>query len=253
MRRFVVACCGALAFAGTASGANSVVRTTAPGVVRFGDTFTYVVEVRAPADARIAAPTAPFTPVDEPQLETSGGALRLTQRLACLSEACIGQGASRRVRLAAARVTAAGSATVGRSRSIVVRGRVTPAEVAAGLSAFHRNTALPPRGDAGTATSVLALVAALLAVVALILAVYLLRPRRHSGVDALERALRLLRQSATREPPDRRRAADLLARVARDRDAERVSADATNVAWSRRDPATADAEELATRAARELA
>jgi hypothetical protein len=254
MKRFAVVLFGALAFADAASAATGVVRTTAPAGVGFGDAFTYVVEVRAAADARIDAPIALFTSVDEPRLATSEGVLRLTQRLACLNEGCLGPAPSRRVRLAAPRVHASGTTTVGSSRTILVRGRVTPAEVAAGLSAFRRNTALPTSDRAGAAARILALAAGALAFLAVGLVGALLRSRPRRGtVDALERAIRLLRQSAGRDAPDRRRAADLLARVARDRRAEHVSEDATTVAWSRREPASADAEALATRAAREVA
>ena len=252
MKRFAVVGCCALAFVGAASGAPGVV-TTAPADVEFGDAFTYVVEAPAAVDARIDAPIAPFTSLDEPRLESRSGVVRLTQRLACLSERCLGPAPARRVRLAAPRVTAGAATTLGRSRTIVVRGRVTPAEVAAGLSAFRRNTTLPPRGHAGAAEGILVLAAVLLAVAAVALSVVFVLPRRRSGVDALARAIRLLRQSAARDAPDRRRAADLLARVARDRCADRVAADATTVAWSKREPAASDAEELATQAAQELA
>jgi hypothetical protein len=252
MKRFAVVCCGALAFVGEAAAATGVV-TTAPAEVEFGNAFTYVIEAPAGVDARIDAPIAPFTSLDAPRLETRNGVIRFTQRLACLSERCLGPAPARRVRLAAARITAGGTRTVGRSRTIVVRGRVTPAEVAAGVSVFRRNTTLPPRGHAGAAEGILVLVAVLLAVAAVALSVVFVLPRRRSGVDALARAIRLLRQSAARDAPDRRRAAELLARVARDRCADRVAADATTVAWSRREPAASDAEELATRAAQELA
>jgi hypothetical protein len=211
----------ALALAGTAAAAP--VRT-----VQFGDAFTYVAE--GPVGS-----LAPFTAIGEPRVERTDGVVRVTYRLACLSEACLGSGPTRRVRLG--------------TTTIVVRGRVTPAEVAAGLSAYRRNTALPAHADARSASWALAAVAGLAAVAA-VAAFLLALPRRRAHVDALERAVRLLRESVRRAAPDRRRAADLLARITPD---DGLADEARAVAWSRRDPAPADAEKLAARAAREVA
>lgn len=230
----VVACAAVLALAGSARAAP--VEAVAPGVVEFGDTFVYGVTGRA-GDPRLDAPVAPFTRIGEPLVERRGNVVLVMQQLACLSEGCLGPGPTRRLRLG--------------PRTIVVRGRVTPAEVAAGLSAYRRNTALAPHGDASGASRLLAAVAAVAALAALV-AVFLALPRRRARVDALERAIRLLRESAARAAPDRRRAADLLARLVRGR-ADALEHDATTIAWSRRDPASSDTEELAARASQEVA
>ena len=53
-----------------------------------------------------------------------------------------------------------------------------------------------------------------------------------AGDDPLARAIRLLRESAGRPEADRRRAADLLARSAADRDHSPLAADAMRIAWA---------------------
>ena len=74
---------------------------------------------------------------------------------------------------------------------------------------------------------------------------------RRADVDALVRAVRLVRESAGRPEPDRRRAADLLARVAGTRDRSGLAAEARRIAWAPPDPTADTVEELAAHAARE--
>jgi hypothetical protein len=81
------------------------------------------------------------------------------------------------------------------------------------------------------------------------------RPRRAvptpPAEEPLVRALRLLRESASRSAPDRRRAADLLARVARTRGAPPLADEATRFAWSPEQPQPGAATALADEADRE--
>jgi hypothetical protein len=64
----------------------------------------------------------------------------------------------------------------------------------------------------------------------------------------LERALRLLRESAGRPAPDRRRAADYAGRAAAaERGGAQLSDDASRVAWSPPDPEPTDVGALAER------
>jgi hypothetical protein len=102
-----------------------------------------------------------------------------------------------------------------------------------------------PLGAAAVGAFAAAAVLALAAIA--LLAGALRRPTRlaagAAGLPGLEVALRLLRQSAARPVPDRRRAADLVGRLVRGG----CAADAERVAWSAPPPAAADVEALADR------
>jgi len=136
-------------------------------------------------------------------------------RLACLSDAC------------ANRVVTVGGVT------IRVLPRVTPAQVAARKPAYRAPTAVAAAAGDGRADELLLGVAALLALGAAALAASELRERRRLPVDRLLRALRLVRESAERASPDRRRALDhLAATLGNAPPAEQ----ATRLAWSRPEP-----------------
>jgi hypothetical protein len=70
------------------------------------------------------------------------------------------------------------------------------------------------------------------------------QPRRRDDAPVLARALALVRDAQTRAVEDRRRAVGLLAR-ALPGDAERLSSDASRIAWSMPEPTPARLEELA--------
>lgn len=136
-------------------------------------------------------------------------------RLACLSDAC------------ANRVVSVGGIT------IRVLPRVTPTQVAARKPAYRAPTTLAAAAGGNRADELLFAAAALLALVAAALVAIELRGRRRLPVDRLLRALRLVRESAERDPPDRRRALDHLATTLGNAPpAER----ATRLAWSRPEP-----------------
>jgi len=137
-------------------------------------------------------------------------------RLACLSVVC------------AARTVAVGGIT------IRVLPRVTAKQVASAKPAYRAPTALPaPRGT-GAASTLLLAGAGLLALLAAALVAGGLRQRgEESPVDRLRRALRLVRESATRPPADRRRALDHLAATRGD---ARPAEHATRLAWARPEP-----------------
>jgi hypothetical protein len=97
----------------------------------------------------------------------------------------------------------------------------------------------------------LAAIALLSLVAAVALVVVPTRRRRRADVDALARAVRLVRESAGRPEPDRRRAADLLARAAGARDRGGLAAEARRIAWAPPDPTVDAVEELAAHAAQE--
>jgi hypothetical protein len=151
-------------------------------------------------------------------------------RLACLSDVCAG------------RTVAVGGVTVR------VLPRVTPKQVAAAKPSYRAPTALPARGEPNGASGLLLAAAAVLALLAAgTVAGELRRQRGEAPVDRLRRALRLVRESATRAPGDRRRALDHLAATLGDAPpAER----ATRLAWARPEPEPAATRAVADEVAR---
>lgn len=251
---------------GAAHAGPPLVRAVAePATVGVGDTFSYVVEARLDAKAvdtssiRLFGDTGPFSqvgPVTTTQ-STLGSAVvvRLEQRLGCLDLACAPVQGVRRIRLPAARVTAriaGGGATSGRAAPVAVgvEPRISVTAVRAAAPPYRQQTALPAAtGDAGRLAGLLAVAALGLGLIAVLLAVLALRPRarRRAREAELARALRLLRESAARPAPDRRRAADLVSRVAGAEGVESLSDDAARFAWSASSPDPADAVGLAER------
>lgn len=137
-------------------------------------------------------------------------------RLACLTDAC------------ANRAVSLGGVTVR------VLPRVTAKEVAARRPGYRAPTDVPASRAGGFADELLLGAAAVLALVAAALLAAELRRRTPAApVDRLRRALRLVRQSARRSPPDRRRALDHLAATLGD---VPPAAQATRLAWSRPEP-----------------
>jgi hypothetical protein len=248
MRRVLALALAALVLAPAAS-ADVVVRATAsPAAISFGDPFTYVVEARGDvSDVRVVADTTPFATVAPSRTERGDGVVRVTQTLACVDLACAPGNEPKRVTLPAARAGSAAAPPV----TVSVAPRVPAAAVAAPTPRFRPDSEIAPpttRVSPGALTAALAVLAAVLVLLAAaLLALPLLRRRAPAAgrVDPLARALRLLRESAGRAAPDRRRAADLLARSVGDDGVER---DATAVAWSPHEPEPDDALALAGRA-----
>lgn len=246
---------GAWLAVGTAHARPPLIRAEAePATVGIGDTFSYVVEARFDArgldtsSVRIFADTGPFAQVGPTTTRRSslGSAVvvRLEQRLGCLDLACAPVQGVRRIRLPAARVTArvaGGGVTTGRASAVAVAvaPRVSTAAVRAAAPPYRQQTELsPPTGDAGRLAGLLAVAAATLGFVAVLVAVLGLRPRGRARAreGELMRALRLLRESAGRPAPDRRRAADLVSRVAGADGAQSLADDAAHFAWSATSP-----------------
>ena len=267
MTRSAVA--GAVAALVVAAGAEAAadpqpsVTASAPRTIGFGDAFDYVVEATVPAsDAETAELTAavdPFTVLDAKPIERERRGemtvIRLAQRLACLDEGCVGRARSQRIVLPAPVVVVGSRSRAGRGAAITVRGRIAPSPVPPGPpdpDLFRADTTVPPVTDTSPTTAFWAMATA--AVVSLLVALLLVAGTRRRSVvsdDPLARAVRLVRESAVRPEPDRRRAADLLARTARDRDRAPLAADATRIAWAPPAPAARTVEELAASAARE--
>jgi hypothetical protein len=242
---------------------SRTVEASAPRTIGFGDALEYLVEATVPtpeADAAlITADVGAFSVLATAPLERErrGAAtiLRLRRTLACLDRACLGPRPSRALSLPAPRVSSPAGSALGIPSAVVVRGRVSRQEVAAGLAAYRRDSATPPEADgpgparvARVLTGIAA--AALLGALALVSAPRRRRRPATPHEDGFARAVRLVRESARRPDPDRRRAADLLARLAADRD-EQLGAGAARVAWSPSRPSSAEVEALAERAAKE--
>jgi hypothetical protein len=233
----------------TATAGPAGVRAAASPVrVAVGDVFTYTIEVTgAPelSEDDVTVPSGPFRALGPPRFERGdAGRVRVVQRLACLSAACVPRDGPRRVRVPVARV---GGRTVP-AVDVVVRPRASEAAVRGGARAYLRETQLPgvdARVDPAATTWAFGAAAAAAGLAALAVAAAGRPWRRARRTVALARAIRLLRESARRPVADRRRAGDLLARL---HPATPLKDDARRFAWSEREPTSAEAEALATRA-----
>jgi hypothetical protein len=248
----------ALAVAGPSAAATASVRAwTEPARPFFGDRFAYLVEVvveEERADAvRIDAGTGPFTALGEARTTrtTADGAarIRVTQALGCLSAACAPRAGPRAVALPPVRVTGAQGIAPSVRAVVRVRPRVAAAAVRAERPAFRSPTTLEATttNAPAWALTTVSLGVALLAVLAPALLALSRRRRRgarRGPVDQVARAIRLLRESVVRLPPDRRRAASLAARVVTE---PGLAEDAARVAWSRPLPDEIVPTELAER------
>jgi hypothetical protein len=225
----------------------------ADATVQFGDLIhtrvSVVVDgsVRA-GSVRIVDDPAPLTTVSLPRTSRVGDVIEVTRDAICLTSACVSDTGSTTPKLAPALVTA--KLENGRTVQVVVhwpqltvRGRVTGGDLSRSQPPF-RASLLPPPPGYRTAPGTLAWLLDAVAV-ALGLAVALLvvvqaragmrRRGRAGSVDELDRALRLAREAEHRPPPDRRRAAGLLARLLGDRDAS-LAEEASDLAWAEPQP-----------------
>jgi hypothetical protein len=262
VRQGAVAAAGAVAallVPAVASGAPQIRAEVSSPRIAMGEPFDYVVRATLDTEsdasrARLVAPTGPFAAVGPAATERSGRDVRLTQRLACLGLGCVPSRSARGVRLPAAAVVLDGRSASAPPARVAVVPRVPAAVVAAKTPGYLRQTEIP-RPDFSPRPSLLAAFA-LVAAAALVVAAFALvatgrRGRagaRTGAADEYERAVRLLRESAGREAPDRRRAAGLLGRVARGRRGTGLAAAADRVAWSRPRPDAAAVGGLADRA-----
>ena len=243
----------------TAAQATPTIRASiAPTTVHVGDPFRYTVVARVPgragASLRVVADSGAFVQISGPVVSRTsdpGGAtvVAVTETLVCLDLGCVSGATARHVVLPAPQVFTGSTRAGGPHTTVTVTPRVTAHAVAAGRAAYLGDTSAPtltPRLRLGVAaaTAIVLALALLGAAVALVLA----EVRRKAPEPNVRRspfdlgiAVRLLRESAKRPEPDRRRAADLVARLA----SPEVVDEATRVAWARPAPGPADVESLA--------
>ncbi len=267
MKLLAASLIGAWLAVGPAQAAVPQIRADAePGAVGVGDTFTYLVEVRLDAnvpdvsDVRIIADTGPFAQVGAARTtrstEGSTVVVELAQQLACLDLACAPGQALRRIQLPAARVAAgvAGSGVTTAQASpvtVAVTPRVANTAVHSASPPYRQQTALPAATrPIGLVFVLLAVGSAVLGLVAVVVGIIGLRFRAtvQPREEDYARAIRLLRESAARPAPDRRRAADLVSRVADSTGAYSLADDAAHLAWSASPPEPARTVVLAERA-----
>ncbi len=261
MRRALLAgaaaCATACLAAGPAAAAGGVVvhATVAPHAVGLGEPFVYSVEVRGPAGMTVFADAAPFVAAAPPRRSRSDGGklVRIEQRLLCLDRACAPDRRSRVVSVPRVRVVSGGVRTLGAPAAVTLVPHVPEAAVKAARARYRADSTVRAAG-APWRTTVAALV--VLAIASLLAATLILtrRARRSAATAAggigreggLAYALRLLRESARRPAPDRRRAADYVARAVR-HDRGDTAAEASRVAWSAPDPQPPEVVALADR------
>jgi hypothetical protein len=221
--------------------------------VQFGDVVHTRVAVVVGASVRagsvrIVDDPAPLTTVSLPRTSRVGNVIEVRRDAICVTSACVSDSGSTTPKLAPALVRA--TLKSGRTVQVVVqwpqltvRGRVTGGDLGRSQPPF-RASLLPPaptyRTSPGTLAWLLdgaAIVLGLAAAGFVLLQVrsWVRRRDRATPVDELERALRLAREAESRPPPDRRRAAGLLARLLEERDAA-LSGNASDLAWREPQP-----------------
>jgi hypothetical protein len=249
----------ALVAAVSAAGANGIVvrATVDRQAVGLGEPFVYTVEVQGAAGRTVFADIAPFVAAAPPKRSQSdgGNVVRIEQRLICLDRACAPDNRARRIALPRVHVTGAAPQTVAAPATITVVPRVSEAAVKAPRARYRVDDQLRPASAPwGAALAVLVT----LAVASLAIAVLLLvRGARRAAPAAstgrkgtpggIAYALRLLRESARRPVPDRRRAADYVARAVGHDGPEPAAEDARRLAWSAPDPQPPEIVALADR------
>lgn len=229
--------------------------------VQFGDLIHTRVSVVADGSVRagsihVVDDPAPLTIVSLPRTSRAGDVIEVTRDAICLTSACVSDSGSATPKLAPALVTA--TLTNGRTvhvsvrwPELTVRGRVTSGDLGRARPPF-RASLLPPAPTYSTAPDTLAWLLDAAAVVLGLCAValvfvqvrrWLRRRARAAPADELERALRLARQAELRPPPDRRRAAGLLARLLGERDPA-LAGNASALAWAEPQPEPEQLETL---------
>jgi hypothetical protein len=252
MRRFLVLAVLAGVLAPVATAAPLKARAGFDdAAVQFGDVVhtrvTVVVDASVRAGSvRVVDDPAPLTTVSPPRTSRVGDVIEVTRDAICLTSECVSDSGSTTPKLAPVVVRA--QLKSGRTVQVVlrwpqltVRGRVTGGDLGRSQPPF-RASVLPPAPTYRTSPSTLAWLLEVAAIVAGFAAggLVLLQVRgwmrsrgRALPADELERALRLAREAERRPPPDRRRAAGLLARLLGDAP---LAGSASDLAWAEPQP-----------------
>jgi hypothetical protein len=262
MKRVFFVALLAAAFAPAATAAPLKARAAFDdATVQFGDVVhtrvTVVVDasVRA-ASVRVVDDPAPLTTVSLPRTSRAGNVIEVSRDAICVTSACVSDSGVTTPRLAPALVRA--TLKSGRTVQVAVqwpqltvRGRVTGGDLGRSQPPF-RASLLPPAPTYRTSPGALAwlLDAAAIALGLAAAGLVLLQARRWmrtrgraAPADELERALRLAREAERRPPPDRRRAAGLLARLLGERNAA-LAGSASDLAWREPQPEPGALESL---------
>jgi hypothetical protein len=251
---FAFLCCAPGALAADVQVATSI----APRPTRFGDVIHATLVVHGDAAASVHDGFSPFQVLRRTSSTASDGGVTVTTLhydLQCLEARCAPGPAPRMISLTPSRVRVGNAVVTARFPQVRVVSRVTAQEVATpGRSLRHPISPPPPDYRIAPSTLRRALFGA--AIVLVLLALALLAPLARSRsraveeapVDALARALALVRAARTRPPPDRRRALALLSRVLRVRAEPTVAQDAADLAWSEPEPDPERMTRLADRA-----
>ncbi|NUR74947.1 MAG: hypothetical protein HOQ28_01515, partial [Thermoleophilia bacterium] len=182
--------------------------TVTPASVGLGDPFQYTVEARGTAAEKVdvIADAGPFLVIAGPAVTRTNSAVRVEQTLLCVDRSCAPGARATRVALPPARVTRDGVSTTAPAAVVTVVPRVPASAVAAPRARYLRQVDIPPPSTRISPALLAALllagaVAALAG--ALFAAVHELRRTRERAAPTpttggLERALRLLRESAGR-------------------------------------------------------
>jgi hypothetical protein len=249
MKRRAVALAG-LAVLLCAPGARAadprVVTSVSPQPARFGDVIHATVTIRAATAAEVQPGFAPFQVLRSTFTHTrSGSDVVTTWRydLQCLDPVCAPGPGARKVPISSSRVRVGGANVVARFQAVRIDPRTTAKQVANPDRYFlHPTAPVPPTYRFSPTTLRRAFLGAslMLVLVAAGLLLPLVRPRRLAaagdGLDAVGRALALVRASLSRPPPDRRRALGLLSRTLRNRGEPQVARAAADLAWSEPEP-----------------
>jgi hypothetical protein len=246
-----------VAVPGAGAAAVGISTATTPRPAHFGDVLHATITVHADAPAQVQGGFSPYEVLGSSSTSARAGGVVTTTwtfDLQCLEPECAPGPGPRRIVLAPSRVLVGSKIITARFAPVVVLTRATAKQVAHPERFFLHPTAPPPPGyrtSPTVARSVLFAVAALLVLVAAALLWPLVRPRRaplhEDQLDALARALALVRASRSRPPPDRRRALGLLSRTLRRRGDAQDARAAADLAWSEPEPDSERMQQLADR------
>jgi hypothetical protein len=257
--RILVLAAAMLGVPGTAAAATGVVvhATVDRQRVGLGEPFVYTVDVKGPAGLTVFADVSPFVAAAPPKRSQAEGGtvVQIEQRLICLDRACAPNKISRTVALPRVRVTGAGShSVVSAPATITVVPHVPESAVTAARARYRIDDHVRAAGAPwGAAVAILAALAVACLVAAVLLLVRSRRPAAttssvsRSAPGGIAYALRLLRESARRPVPDRRRAADYVARTVGEDGPRSAAEDARRLAWAAPDPQPPEIVALADR------